>query len=185
MDQVKEIFEKVVTWVKGNTKIVIGIVAAIVVVIVAASIIGGGQKRAVKKYVKAFAKMDVKSVLKTYDVKGALAWAECNEKPKKFKDAYDDIDDDDVEEAEEDAEELFESLDDEFDKLSIKVKKITSVKKEKNCKGMYKVKAKLKIKYETDEKDNDIEKTVEFVVYKNKVIDSDLLSVISKDISKA
>ena len=47
-----------------------------------------------------------------------------------------------------------------------------------------KVKAKLKIKYETDEKDNDIEKTVEFVVYKNKVIDSDLLSVISKDISK-
>ncbi|MBR3153160.1 MAG: hypothetical protein IKF52_06160 [Clostridia bacterium] len=169
MDKVKETFDKVVAFCKGNVKVVGAIAAVVVVAILAIVLFGGGPKKAVKGFVAGMNKADSKKMLKYYDAKGAVAWNKCNKDAEDFKDAYDDVDSDDVEMAEKMIEGIADSFDD-YDKFSVKVEKIKEVKKEKDCKGLYKVKAQIKTKAKKDGDEEEKSDTVTFVVYKGKVI---------------
>ena len=175
MEKVKNVLATIIAWVKSHVKLVAIIAAVIIVAIIVISFITGGPKRAVKSYISAMNKGDLDKLVKTMDLKAAMAWDECDGEEDDFKDAYDDIDEDDddvkeqLESAEEGLEYLLDSIDDNYDKYSIKVKKIKDV--EKLDSGLYKVKAQIETK--TEDKDGDEDEktnTTTFIVYNNKVV---------------
>ena len=175
MEKVKDVLAKAIAWVKSHAKVVAIVAVVVVVALLLIGFITGGPKRAVKSYVSAMNKADAEIIMKTMDVKGTLAWQECDGDEDEFLDAYEDIDDDDVEEYEEMAQEAMESMcdsiEDDYKKYSVKVKKIKKV--EKLAKGLYSVKAQIEMKTVTNDEDEDEEdetETVEFIVYKNKII---------------
>ena len=173
MEKVKSICEKVLTWVKANYKIVIAVVVALLVVCVAFNFLNGKNraKNAVKSYVAAINKADEKKIMKKIDVKGAYAWEKCNQKVKKFKDEYSDVEKSDVEDYEEKLEKTLETFCDELkklDKYSMKVVEIKDVEKEAS--GLYKVTAKVKIKVEDDDDEHESTDKYTFYVYKGKII---------------
>ncbi|MBR3153161.1 MAG: hypothetical protein IKF52_06165 [Clostridia bacterium] len=131
-----------------------------------------GPENAVEGFTNGMDKNNSNEVLKYYDGRGAIAWEKCNGMVSKFKETYDDVDDDDIEKAEETLEKIVDGLSD-YDKYSIKIEKIKEVKEQKGCNELYKVKTKVKtkIKYEEEEEENF--QIVTFVVYKGKVISFD------------
>lgn len=130
-------------------------------------------KEAIESYIVAVNKADAKKIMKCIDIKGTMAWQECDEDGDYFLEAYKDVDDEDVKEYEEIAQEsmesMCESIEEDYKEYSIKVKKIKEV--EKLAKDLYSVKAQLEVKtmsnYDEAEEDTD---TLEFIVYKDKII---------------
>lgn len=173
MDKVKEALAKALVWVKAHSKLVIAVVVVVIVLIVAISLLTGGPKRAVKGYIKGMNNLDADKMLKYYDAQGAVAWTDCEKKAKKFEDAYDDVEDEDIEDEEESIEKGIEYFED-YDEFSVKLIEIKSVEKEDDCKGLYKVKAKVEMSYEDDDDEDSSTKTITFMVYKNKVIASEI-----------
>ena len=175
MEKVKSILATAIAWIKTHVKLVAIIAAVIIVAIVVISFVTGGPKRAVKSYISAMDKGDADKFIASMDLKGSLAWSECEGDEDDFEDTYNDLDedDDDVKEQLDYAEELMEdminSLDDDYESYSVKVKKIREV--EKLADGLYEVKAQIETKYEDEDGDEeDSTDTTTFIVYKNKVI---------------
>lgn len=161
---------------------VIGIVVAIVVVIaILVSIFGGGPKKAVKKYIKAMNKQDAAKIIKCIDPAGKSAWSYTyfddfdEEDYEEFLSDYEDLDEDDIDdymkEAEDSLDDMFDEINDEYDSYKLKIEEFKDV--EEIAKDLYEVKAKISIKAEpVDDDDDEIDESdvLTFIVYKNKII---------------
>lgn len=168
---------------------IIGIVLAVIIlIIILVSVLGGGPKKAVKNYVGAINKSNVSKVMKVMDLKGMYAWRSSSFDVKDFSDEdydkfiekYEDVEDSVIEAAEESQEKsidkVFDNIKDEYKSYKVKVEKIKSSKK--LGKDLYLVKAKVSIvaKPEDEEENEEIDSAgiSDFIVYKNKVIYTDL-----------
>lgn len=168
---------------------IIGIVLAVIIlIIILVSVLGGGPKKAVKNYVSAINKLNVSKAMKVMDLKGMYAWNFSSSKLKDFSDEdyddfiekYEDVDDSSIETAEasqeKSMERAFDNIEDEYKSFKLKVDKIKS--SEKLGKDLYLVKAKISIvaKPEDEEENDEIDSSdiSKFVVYKNKIVYTDL-----------
>lgn len=180
---------KVISWIKGHTVACISaIVGVLVLLMVCILIFSRGPKSAVKNFANAFSKLNAKKIVNSVDLVGIEAWygndADDFDKDdyKEFVKAYkEEKKDMDLKEEKEDAiEEMQDAIDDMKDEMKsfkIKVKKFEN--KEKLGKDLYLVKAKISIKAESEDGDEMSQtKSMEFVVYKNKIIDADLFSML-------
>lgn len=169
---------------------IIGIVlAVIIVIIVLVSIIGGGPKKAVKNHIGAMNKQSASKVVKSMDLAGYKAWKTVGTSIKKFSDSdydkfveeYEKIDEDDIDDLKEEREKYldngFDNVKENYKSYKMKVEKIKSTKK--LGKDLYLVKAKVSIvaKPEDEDENEEIDSAsiMNLIVYKNKVIASDLL----------
>ncbi len=168
---------------------IIGIVLAVIIlIIILVSVLGGGPKKAVKNYVSAINKSNVSKTIKSMDLRGMYAWRNTSFKLKDFSDEdydkfieeYEDVDDSILEMAEasqeKSMEKVFDNIKDEYKSYKVKVEKIKSSKK--LGKDLYLVKAKVSIvaKPEDEEEHEEIDSAsiTDFIVYKNKIISTDL-----------
>ncbi len=168
---------------------IIGIVLAVIIlIIILVSVLGGGPKKAVKNYVSAINKLNVSKVTKVMDLRGMYAWNFSNSDLKDFSDEdydefiekYEDVDDSVIELAaasqEKSIEKNFDNIEDEYKSFKLKVDKIKSSKK--LGKDLYLVKAKISMvaKPEDEEENDEIDSSDihTFIVYKNKIVDTDL-----------
>lgn len=168
---------------------IIGIVLAVIIlIIVLVSVLGGGPKKAVKNYVNAMNKSSVSKLMKTQDLRGMYAWRNSSFKLKdfseedydKFIENYEKVEDSTIEAAEtyqeKSIEKSFDKIKDEYKSYKIKVEKIKSTKK--LGKDLYLVKAKVSIvaKPEDEDENDEIDSSSieNFIVYKNKIISTDL-----------
>lgn len=163
-----------------KNKKLLGIIAAVIVVVIALMVIVpnivGGPKKAVKNFVSAMASGKSSKVMDAMDLKGVIALQKCSSgyydlkvDESKFKDAYEDVDKDDVKKMK---KEFSDSFDYEVpEKAKVKIVRFTEVKESKDCKKLYKVKAKIRTTYKDDDGDKqDTTSEMSFYVYKNKVI---------------
>lgn len=171
----------IMSWIKSHLVVSIaGLVGVIAVIIAAFLLISSGPKSAVKDFCKAFAKMDGKKVVKTMDLIGTGVWSNYDDEDfdkddykdfiKEYKDAKKEVKLSEAkDEAIEGMDKIFDLMEDEVKSFSIKVKKFKDV--EKLGKNLYKVEAKVDVKIK--DKDGDKEEksdTMNFIVYKNKII---------------
>ena len=169
-----------------------GIALAVIIVIIIITSLMGGPKKTVKKYVSALSSGNFKKMYKSMDNIGAASWS--------YYDDLDDFDKDDyeefVEKYEENKEEMEEMMEEFEDKLDDKIDgaeeyyedfrndyktfkvKVEDFKEvEKLGKGLYLVKAKISTYAKPKDKDDDEideSEVMEFIVYKNKIINADL-----------
>lgn len=180
---------KIVSWIKEHAVAFISsVVGVLVLLIVCILLFSSGPKSAVKNFANAFSKLNAKKIVNSVDLVGIEAWygndADDFDKDdyKEFVKAYkEEKKDMDLKEEKEDAiEEMQDAIDDMKDEMKsfkIKVKKFEN--KEKLGKDLYLVKAKISIKAESEDGDEMSQtKSMEFVVYKNKIIDADLFSML-------
>ncbi|MCI8655794.1 MAG: hypothetical protein HFJ48_08090 [Clostridia bacterium] len=183
------IFSTITNFVKSNTRLVLIAVAILLVLIILIAIISnvaGGPKQAVKNYVSAMNKMDANKILSTMDVKASIAYYTCYAQSSDFdesdfKKEYKKVKNSDVK----DFKESFTStLDRTLDVLkdndySYKLISIKDVEEFKNCKNLYNVEAKIRMRYKDDDGDKqDITNTINLIVYKNKIVSVDLSSLL-------
>lgn len=164
-------------------------VAVILLIIILVAIFGGGPKRAVKKYIKAMNKQNASKVVDSIDFVGMKCWYEYDEDDfdkddyedfkDDYKDAKDDMDKDDLKDAQKELKDEikdgFDTIKDNYKNYKIKVEKFKEVKK--LGKDLYKVEAKISLEAKAKDKDDkDIDKsdTAVFIVYKGKLIDSEI-----------
>lgn len=158
----------IVETIKAKKKIIAGVLVAIVAILIILDLLITSPKEAVKGFVKALNKPDFKKAFGYMDYLGTAAFSELD------KDEYDDFwdkykdykEDDDYEDILEEAEDYFdqdyfEEMNEEVEDYTIKVKKITKVKKVGS--HLYEVKAKLKI---VDDEGEDKNPTAKFYVMK-------------------
>jgi len=165
---------------------VVGAVVVIAVIILLVSMFAGGPKKAVKKYISAMNKGNAEKMVKVMDFKGEKAWKYSydvddfsEDDYEEFIDNYEDIDNDDIKdikkEVEEDYEDRFDDIDDEYKSYKVKVEEFKSV--DKLGKDLYVVKAKVSVKAKPEDKDEDeidSSSVLKFVVYKNKIVYSNI-----------
>lgn len=180
-------FTNALIWIKSHVVVVAIIAAILVVAIILLCIFSGGPKRAVKSFINGMNSKNASKIISSIDLAGMLSWKSSydvkdfdKDDYKEFIDSYKDIDKDDIKDEEDD---LIDILDDEFDSIDngyktykFKIEEIKSVKKLGN--NLYAVKVKISLKAkpkDSDEDDVDKSTTTTFVVYKNKIISSDLL----------
>lgn len=181
------IFSKALGWLKSHIKIVAIVVAVLVLAIILINVFTTGPKKAVKSYIKAMDKGNVDKYISSIDFVGKEAWNYSIYKINKFDEddydefieAYDDVDKDEAKEAmktkKEYMEDSFDDMDDDYKSYKIKIVKFKGV--EKLGKDLYLVKAKISIKATPDDKDDDEIDTssiAKFIVYKNKIIYSEI-----------
>lgn len=165
-------------------------VAVLLVIIILVSVFGGGPKKAVKKYIKAMNKQNASKVVDSMDLIGIGCWSysydpddfdkdDYDEFKDDYKDAKDDMDKDDLKDAQKEMKDKikdgFDDIKDDYKNYKIKVEKFKEVKK--LGKDLYKVEAKVSLEAKAKDKDDkDIDKadTATFVVYKGKLIYSDI-----------
>lgn len=160
-------------------------VAVILVIVILALTLGGGPKRAVKKFVKAFNNGNASKLVDCIDFAGVEAWKYTymddfdKDDYKDFKDDYKDVDKDDIKdtkkEAKDEFKDGFEEIKEDYKSYKMKIEKIKDV--EKLGKDLYKVKAKISLEAKPKDKDDDEideSETMTFIVYKGKVIYSDM-----------
>lgn len=164
-------------------------VAVILVIVLLVAIFGGGPKKVVKKYLKALNKQNAAKVIDCIDMVGMKCWSykyndDFDEDDyEDFKDEYKelskDMDKDDLKdakkEAKEDFKDEFEDIKDTYKNYKFKVEKFKDVKK--LGKDLYKVEAKISLEAKAKDKDDDdIDKadTAIFIVYKGKLIYSEV-----------
>ena len=185
----KNIISTITNFVKSNTRLVLIAVAILAVAIILIAIISnavGGPKQAVKNYISAMNKMNSNKILSTMDSKAAIAYYACysessNFSEEDFKKAYKEVKNSDIK----DFKETFKNtLDSSLNLLkdsdySYKLLDIKGVEKLDNCKDLYNVEAKVRIRYKDDDGDKqDITNTIKLIVYKNKVVTVDLKSLM-------
>lgn len=165
----------------------IGIALAVVLVIVLlVSLFGGGPKKVVKKFMSAMNKQNAEKIVECIDFAGSDAWKYSYDENDFSEDDYDefienyeDVDKDDIKEDKKDAKEYFEdnfdSIEDDYKSYKLKIEEFKSVKK--LGKDLYSVKVKVSLVAKPkDEDDDEIDKadTATFIVYKNKLVYSNL-----------
>lgn len=169
----------------------IGIALAVILVIVLlVAIFGGGPKKAVKKYLKALNKQNATKVVDCVDMIGMDCWSykynddfdkdDYEDFKDDYKEAKDDMDKDDLKEAKDEAKDDlkdgFDNIKDTYKSYKFKVEKFKNVKK--LGKSLYKVEAKVSLEAKAKDKDDDddIDKadTAIFIVYKGKIIYSEI-----------
>jgi len=188
--QEKEQEEKkgIMAWFKSHLVIsIVAVVAVIALIMVIVLSLSGGPKSAVKDFTKAFSKMNAKKVVNSMDLIGADVWYVYDEEDfskddyKDFiKDYKEEKEDADLSEEKEDAieelEEIFDEMKDEVKSFKIKVEEFKDV--EKLGKDLYVVEAKINVTgkaKDKDEDDIDETETMTFIIYKNKVIYTDMM----------
>lgn len=168
----------------------VGIALVIVaVVIILIALLGGGPKKVVKKFVSGMSSKNASKIISSIDFAGSEAWSYSydpedfsEEDYEDFIEDYEDYDKDDIKEQKEEMQDTlkdgFDEMKDEYKTFKMKVKSFKS--KEKIGKNMYTIKAKIAltaIPKDEDEDEIDTTKTVIFVVYKNKIVYSDLFGL--------
>lgn len=180
MEKVKNVLATIIAWVKSHVKLVAIIAAVIIVAIIVISFILGGDKRLIKSYVSAINKADAEKALKCMDMKGVLAAASAFGDEDEFVDKYEEIEDEDeddledaIKEMEKSFEDSIEDREDNYKKYKVKFKKIKD--KEKIDDDFYIVKAVVKLDTENEDGDKtDSEKTLDFWIYKGKIVYAEL-----------
>lgn len=196
MEKVKNAFSSCGAWVKAHLKVVIAVVAIIVVAIILVNLVGGSEKRIIKKHLSALNACDDSKVIKTMDLKAAIAWSstyasKADDRVDDFKDALDDVESEQVDSRK---DSIKDSIDkDNKGKVKYKLLKIVYTTKAKDDKNLKKVVAKIRTTAKPD-KDKDDDKEEEsiwkkekdftstsegyatFIIYKNKIISSPILS---------
>lgn len=168
MDKVKGICLYILSKIKENKKIAIGVLAVLLVIILIVIIANASNGKPskyedkIKTVVKALnSESKMKSAIKdVIDVKGAAAWQEADQESEDFNKEYKKLkkDDDEVEDMEKALKEYAKNASEEY-----KVKSIKEPKRDSKNKKIWTVTATL-------EEDGD-EAQVKFVFYKGKVID--------------
>lgn len=169
-----------------------GIAVAVIIVIIIISSLMGGPKKAVKKYVSALSSGNIKKMYKSMDNIGSASWSYYNDIKDFDKDDYEEFVEkyeenkeemeemleeyeDMLEEQLDSAEEYYEEFMDDYKTVKVKVEEFKEV--EKLGKGLYLVKAKISTYAKPKDKDEDEideSEVMEFIVYKNKIIDSEI-----------
>lgn len=180
---------KIINWIKSHLKLIIILIAIIIVALIAFTLISKltqNPEQAVKNYISAVNKMDAEKIISATDIKGALAYEKCSgllssSDIKEFEEKYKDLDSDDIKNRKDSLKasiEYYSSSTEEKD-YSIKLIRIKDMQESEDCKGLYTVNAKVRIKYNDEDGDKqDIAKSVKFMVYKNKVININLYSLL-------
>lgn len=179
---------KAINWVKTHIAITIGIVAAVVVVIILICVFaGGGPKGAVKGIISGMNKKNSAKIIDNMDFAGAAAWSYSyydvddfsDDDYDEFIENYEEIDQDEIKDYEDELESIldegFDSIDESYKSYKISIDEFKS--SEEIAKDLYVVEAKISVKATPEDEDYDeIDESdiMEFVVYKDKVIDSDL-----------
>lgn len=194
MEKVKNVFSSCGAWIKAHLKVVIAIVVIVLVAIIIVNLVGGPEKNAVKKYLSALNSCDDEKVLKAIDLKGYVAWSRTNtydneDAAEEFKDTYDGIESEDTDSLK---ERIKDSVDkDDKGKVKYKLLKIIYTTKAKDDKNLKKVVARVRMTVKPDKDDDDdkdsksiwknekkytsvTEGNATFILYKNKVISSDI-----------
>lgn len=162
------ILSTVVSAIKGNKKVAIGVVAALLVVILIIVIAANGGKpskyqekiKTVTKALSSESKMK-KALGDVIDVRAAAAWQEADKKASDFNKEYKNMkkNSDEVE----DLEKALKKYAENHENYDIKVKNIKEPKKNSKNKKIYTTSANLVV--------NDNETAVKFIFYKGKIID--------------
>ena len=183
--KIGNIFSKVIGFVKSHIKIIGIAAAALIAVIVLISVFTSGPKKAVKAYIKAMDKGNVDKYIRTIDFAGQEAWTYSfynlddfdKDNYKDFIEDYKDVDKEDLEDTvkslEDTMEDSFDNMKDDYKKYKVKLEKFKGV--EELGEDLYLVKAKVSVRaVPEDEDDEEIDSSniYKFVVYKNKIIDS-------------
>lgn len=161
---------------KVNKKIIIVFLVAIVIIVgIIFAIKWQSEKpiRVVKKFIEASQENDKETLEKLFDLKGFSAWLACDRKADDFKEEYDKIEDEDVEDevksdiGHDDIEEVYTIIVRELDYSGAHTLEIEDKPEmEKIAPSMYKVKANVKAKVD----DETVRAKLEFILYKNKII---------------
>jgi len=187
MEEKENVFTKILNWVKSHIAIVTIVLALILAVIVCISIFTGGPKKAVKKYVSAMNKQDAEKAVECFDFAGQDAWSYwydvddfSEEDYAEFIEEYNNVEKEDISYLTKSTitalTASFSVMDLEYKNFKIKIEEFKDV--EELGKNLYAVNAKVSVyakpvdKEETDEIDET--NIMTFIVYKNKIINSDL-----------
>ena len=163
--------------------------AVVAVIIILIALLGGGPKKAVKKFVSGMNSKNASKIINSMDLAGSEVWKYSydpedfsEEEYEEFIEDYKDVDKDEIKdqqkEMKETLEDGFEEMEDEYKTFKMKIKSFKS--KEKIGKNMYTVKAKINlvvVPNDEDEEEIDTTKTATFVVYKNKIVYSELFGL--------
>lgn len=163
--------------------------AVIAVIIILITLLGGGPKKAVKKFVSGMSSKNASKIINSIDFAGSEAWKYSydpedfsEEEYEEFIENYKDVDKDEIKdqqkEMKETLEDGFEEMKDEYKSFKMKIKSFKS--KEKIGKNLYTIKARVTLiakPKDKDEDEMDSTKTVIFVVYKNKIVYSELFGL--------
>lgn len=177
----------VIEWAKSHLPVVIvAAVALIALILIVVLSFSSGPKSAVKDFTSAFSKLNAKKLVNSMDLVGASVWSyydgddfskdDYNDFIDDYKEEKKDIDlSEEKEEWIEDLEEGFEEVEDEVKNFKIKIEKFKDV--EKLGKNLYAVEARINLIAKAKDSDDDLDevKDVVFIVYKNKIIYTDLL----------
>lgn len=179
---------KALVWIKSHIAITAAIAVAIVVVIVLICVFaGGGPKGAVKGFVSGMNKKNAAKVIDNMDFAGSAAWSYLydvddfsDDDYDEFIENYEDIDKDEIKDQEDEAkstlEDGFDTIDENYKSYKFTIDEFKS--SEEIAKDLYAVEAKVSIKAvpeDEDEDEIDSSDIMTFVVYKDKVIYSDIL----------
>lgn len=185
----KGIISTITNFVKSNTRLIVIAVAILIALILLIAIISNatsGPKQAVKNYISAMNKMSADKMLSSMDIKASIAYYTCYSRASdfsetEFKKEYKKVKNSDVK----DFKESFKStISSSLEALkdgdySYKLLEIKEVEKLENCKNLYNVEAKVRIKYKDEDGDKqDITNTINLIVYKNKIVTVDLNSLV-------
>lgn len=163
--------------------------AVVAVIIIIIALLGGGPKKAVKKFVSGMNSKNASKIINSMDLAGSEVWKYSydpedfsEEEYEEFIEDYKDVDKDEIKdqqkEMKETLEDGFEEMEDEYKTFKMKIKSFKS--KEKIGKDLYTIKARITLTAKPKDKDEDeldSTKTVVFVVYKNKIVYSDLFGL--------
>lgn len=187
--KINEIFSTITNFIKSNTKTVLIVAAVVIVLILLIAIISNassGPKQAVKNYISAMNKMSADKILSTMDVKASIAYYTCYSRATdfsetEFKKEYKKVKNSDVKDFKESFKDTMSSSLEALKEgdYSLKLLEIKEVEKLENCKNLYNVEAKMRIKYKDEDGDKqDITNTITLIVYKNKVVSVDFNSLL-------
>jgi len=187
MENKENIFTKILGWVKSHITIVVIAVVAIVALILCFSIFTGGPKKVVKKYISAMNKQNAEKVVDCFDFAGQEAWSFwydiddfSEEEYNEFIEEYNNIEKEDIADTKKytltTLTSAFAMMDVEYKNFKIKLEEVKDVTE--IGKDLYAVKAKVSVYAKPADKEvtDEIDETsvMTFVVYKNKIISSDL-----------
>lgn len=195
MEKVKSIFSSCGAWIKAHLKIVLAVVCVIVVAILLLNLLGGSEKRVIKKHLSALNACNDSKVIKTMDLKAAIAWANTyssknEDRVDDFKEAMDDVEKEQINSRKDSIEDSISK--DDKGKVKYKLLKVVYTTKAKDDKNLKKVVVKIRTKSKPDKDDDDDDKEeslwkkekdftavtenyATFILYKNKIISSPLL----------
>lgn len=181
--------EEAISKIKKYLPIAVAAVVLIAVIIIILSIVSGPRK-AVKSFISGMNKKNASKIVNSIDFIGSAAWSykydpddfskdDYKEFVEKYKDLKDDTDKDYLKDQKKSLKEMFDDefddLKDEYKSYKVKIDKFKSV--EKLGKSLYAIEAKISIKAKPKDKDEDEideTETATFIVYKNKIIYSDI-----------